>query len=150
MGGYGYNVYSSFSSINVLIDSVTLTYNAAANPSIRIGGATNRNITVSNSSMNTGTGIRIENTANLTISNISSTKGISLDSITTGTISNVTVPAGSTMTGFFATNSSALTISDFSYAGSDFLYYIKTSNQFTLNRVSATSGQGQLLILAHL
>lgn len=142
MGGYGNNIFASINISNVLIDSVTLTNNAAASPSIYIIGPSNSNITVSNSSANTGLGILIQNTTNLTISNISSTKGINLTNVTTGTLGTVSIPSGSSVNGLNLTNSSGITANDFTYAGSNYLYAIGGSNQITLNRFNASSGLG--------
>jgi hypothetical protein len=169
MGGYGYNIWSNAVLDTITFDNVTLSNSSSATSGIRLSGSSNTNLTVKNSTINSGSGapsialfnatnvtitnsttaaiISITTGSNVTINNISHTTGIYLTGVTTGTISTVT-GSGSTGagSGFYFNNSSGITVNDSSMSNcSSYGAFTTdgTSSNITFNRDSVlNSGNG--------
>ena len=161
LGGYGYNIYSSFSNLsNIVFDNLNLTrckinlcLSLAGGGSVSYSNVLLQNstmqkaqmyytntATISNSSFSTGIEIGT-GSSNITINNIPATGGIYFIGVNTATISNV-VASG---TGIDLENSSNITVNNSSVTGgTDYgaFHALGTSNNITYNNCTANNNAG--------
>ncbi len=160
LGGYGYNIYSSFSILsNITFDNLNLTRckiniclglagGSASYSNVLLQNSTMQKaqiynadtVTISNSSFSTGIDIGT-GSSNITINNIPATGGIYFLGVNTATISNV-VASG---TGIDIENSANITVNNSSVTGGTDIgafHAYGTSNNIIYNNCTANNNSG--------
>ncbi len=145
MGGYGYAVSSGANTLsNVNINSNTLLGGRTGNPSLYFYGTSLSNFSITNHTVTeSGWGTRLKNINGLTINgfNMSGSPSATGLSIESGSgvisVSNLTITT-TTAPGLTIINSSGVTVSNSSYTGKGYGYYVQ-SNSSNISLINDTS-----------
>lgn len=154
MAGFGYNIWSSSILSNLTLDTISLTScrsatllcisltNTTSNTNVNMNHVTVQSniqvnaavgLTINNTSLTNGN-ITVNTGSNVSISNISSVAAITLNTVTTGTLSNIAASGSIT-----ANTSSSINMSNITSVTGILLNSVTTG---TLSNITASSGAG--------